>query len=250
MSAALQQSETAHGAPSYNGPAAEKIGDAIENVRYAISRDETRYNLNRVHLEGRWAYATDGHRLAACRFADDDAPGLEAPLQAVAAGAMKGKRDDRSMVLQPATADFPNVRQVIPRAPLRIAEAVAVGAMVDVLAMREKVAGKGDRSFPVTLESDAAGLWIRWRQVRESGAELGASVRLGDAPAGLPPLRIAFNGRYLREAAESLGFRSVREASGFMGELGVYVVADAPADKPVVLGHPDGRFAVVMPMRI
>jgi DNA polymerase III sliding clamp (beta) subunit (PCNA family) len=248
MSAAIQNSETAQGAPIYQGPAAEKIGEAIENVRYAISRDETRYNLNIVHLEGRWAYATDGHRLAACRFAADDAEGLEKPLQAVATGELRGKRDGRSMVLRPATCDFPNVRAVIPKAPRSIAESVQVASFADVLAMRQAVAEKADRSYVVTLESDAGGLFLRWRVVRDAGAELGAALRIGDAPSGLAPFRIGFNGAYLREAAESFSLWNTKRE--LRGEFGIYVVADAPADKPVLLGHPDGKFAVVMPMRL
>lgn len=250
MSAAIQHSETAQGAPIYQGPKAEAIAAAIENVRYAISRDETRYNLCIVQLEGRWAYATDGHRLAACRIAGEDELPLEAPLQAVAVGSVKGKRDVRSLITGAARVDYPNVRQVIPKAARVVGPEIPCEPLAEFLAMRIACGEKAERCPIVTIEADDAGLWCRWTVKRDLGAEAVGCLRLGDTVPEFA-FRAAFNAHYLADAVAQCGFDS--RTRGLDGEFALSVSPDSPADKPAMLAAVGGfadRFAVVMPCRL
>ncbi len=249
--------------PKPEGPAglelpADVLAQMIERTAYAISADETRYNLGGVYLEMLdnatiRMVATDGHRLALV----DHHVGGDAKLEkgvlipkkgllelrrllgeeggACQLGFTKGsaifKREGVVMVMRLLDGQFPDYRQVVPK---ESEKSVTVGrtALADTLRRVSLIAS--DKTFGVRIELGEGKVAISSQNpdLGEAQEDLLAEVK-GSG------LKIGFNARYLIEALGVLACDQVRLE--LADELSPGVL------KPV---GEEGYLAVVMPMRI
>lgn len=220
---------------------------AYAAVRDAVSREETRYVLNGVRVDGDTWVSTDGHRLHA-------APGPAignvilpraalAALDAVVSGgrAFVGVTDSHvhatsdagSVVARLVEGRFPDWRQVVPSAPPTWTVRVVADDLLAALARVQLATGS---SGMVRLDATGGALAL---SAETPGGAARDEVEAKDATgAG----RIAVRGEYLRDAVRAVG--------------GVHVVIKATDELSPLLIHADGmhqdhaKRAVVMPMRM
>ena len=243
----------------------EKLLALIDRTSFAVSSDETRYNLNGVFFEPAAGVirmvATDGHRLA---LAEDSVEGdfklkkgvilprkglheLKKLLsEAAEAGEEAPKADlgfvessaifrrpDVVLVMRLIEGTFPDYRQVIPKTGEK---ALTLGRERFLSTLRRISLLSSDKSHAVKLELDKGTLRV-----------LSQNPDLGEAKEEVPveyqgePLKIGFNARYLMDVLQVL--RSDEVALELADDLSPGVL------RPV--GAKDGNYtAVIMPMRI
>ena len=184
-------------------------------VKRAASSDETRWNLNAP-----WASttgevcATDGHRL---HYAPTGAPVTTGEGWAPIGETMR--ESDR----------FPDVRQIMPAEQL--AHTFRVDGKALVMAL-EGVSKPMGRDIPeVSLSVSGGFLTLRARN-----PDVGESWRVVPIINDLIETRIGVNARYLIDA--------LRGARG--GDVTIQIDGELA---PLTVTHPDGRRAVIMPMR-
>jgi len=237
------------------------LANMIERTMYAASVDETRYNLNGVHLEvlpdsGKIRMvATDGHRLAlADRALAEDATGLTSGVIIPRKGLAELKRlvdeDDAdeidlafegnsglarkghvTLVMRLIEGEFPNYRQVIPK---EVARQIVLSSDRLIHALRRAALLSSERSRAVKLEL-AEGQLV----VSSNNPDLGDSREELDIDYAGEAITVGFNARYLLDALTSLHSKEVR--FGLQDDL-------SPAQ--VVPTDEEDTLAVVMPMRI
>jgi DNA polymerase III subunit beta len=239
--------------------------DMIERTFFAISTDETRYNLNGVYFEpsdeALRLVATDGHRLSLVERAMGATFGLKRgvilprkglqELRRLLAEAAEGG-DDRpetklgfvensAIVRRPGVilsmrlieGLFPDYRQVIPKAGEKL---VKLGRSRFLETLRRVSLLSTDKAHAVKLELAKGSLRV-----------LSQNPDLGEAKEEVPieyegePLRIGFNARYLIDVLGVLRSQDVQLELADDLSPGVLRGADE-ADA--------GYTAVVMPMRI
>jgi DNA polymerase III subunit beta len=239
--------------------------DMIERTFFAISTDETRYNLNGVYFEpsdeALRLVATDGHRLSLVERAMGATFGLKRgvilprkglqELRRLLAEAAEGG-DDRpetklgfvensAIVRRPGVilsmrlieGLFPDYRQVIPKAGEKL---VKLGRSRLLETLRRVSLLSTDKAHAVKLELAKGSLRV-----------LSQNPDLGEAKEEVPidyegePLRIGFNARYLIDVLGVLRSQDVQLELADDLSPGVLRGADE-ADA--------GYTAVVMPMRI
>ncbi len=237
---------------------ADVLAQMIERTAFAISTDETRYNLGGVYLEqvekgSIRMVATDGHRLSCVDKPVGGTAKLEKGVLIPKKGLMelrrllgedgggchlgftKGsaifKRDGVVMVMRLLDGQFPDYRQVIPK---ESEKSVTVGrtALMDTLRRVSLIAS--DKTFGVRIDLGDGHVTLTSQNpdLGEAQEELAAEVK-GTG------LKIGFNARYLIEALSVLSCDKVRLE--LADELSPGVV------RPV---GEEGYLAVVMPMRI
>lgn len=209
------------------------------------SKEETRYYLNGICLRRGVAYATDGHRLAAARFCDEDAlPDAIVPSEAVKLllklpPATSISVNDRVMVYRAPGAkitlklidgSYPDIKRVIPD------RAKAIPLQVNRLELRRvarRVAAIGRyRRFPAVGLAFADGRMA----VAGSGPEGEQGMDyVGIVGAGSGS--IAFNGQYLDDALGAMKAETLTLH---------YVDKNSPI---IVDGEDDRAFIVMMPLR-
>jgi DNA polymerase-3 subunit beta len=237
------------------------LSTMIERTMYASSVDETRYNLNGVHLEvlpdsGKIRMvATDGHRLARVdrtlatdpsalasgviiprkglaelkRLVDeDDADEVELAFEGNSGLARKG---DVTLVMRLIEGEFPNYSQVVPK---QVSRRVTIPTDDLGHALRRVALLSSERSRAVKLE-----LGDRKLSISSSNPDLGEASEELDIDFDGEPLAIGFNARYLLDVISAL--RSKELTIGFQDDL-------SPAE--VVPTDDEDTLAVVMPMRI
>lgn len=237
------------------------LSTMIERTMYASSVDETRYNLNGVHLEvladsGKIRMvATDGHRLARVdrtlaadtsglasgviiprkglaelkRLVDeDDADEVELAFEGNSGLATKG---DVTLVMRLIEGEFPNYTQVVPKQVTR-----RVTIPTDDLghALRRVALLSSERSRAVKLDLAAGKL-----SISSNNPDLGDALEELDVDFDGEALVIGFNARYLLDVIGALRAKEV--TLGFQDDL-------SPAE--VVPTDDEDTLAVVMPMRI
>ncbi|HUB05622.1 MAG TPA: DNA polymerase III subunit beta [Myxococcales bacterium] len=238
--------------------AADVLAQMIERTAFAISTDETRYNLGGVYLEqadkgALRMVATDGHRLSLVdRQVSGSAKldkGVLIPKKgllelrrllgedggACQLGFTKGsavfKRDGVVMIMRLLDGQFPDYRQVVPK---ESEKSVTVGrsALSDTLKRISLIASDKTSGIRLDLASDHVSISSQNPDLGEAQEDLPAKV-VGEG------LKIGFNARYLIEALAVLACDEVRlELSD---ELSPGVLRG--------IGE-EGYLAVVMPMRI
>jgi len=239
--------------------------DMIERTFFAVSTDETRYNLNGVFFEpgqgGLRLVATDGHRLSLAEKPVEATFGLKRGVilpkkglselkKLLAEVAESGeekpqarlgflensaifKRPDVVLVMRLIEGLFPDYKQVIPKAGEKLVK-LSRSRFSDTL--RRISLLSSDKAHAVKLDLSAGTLRV-----------LSQNPDLGEAKEDVPvdyqgePLKIGFNARYLTEVLAVLQSADV-----------VLELAD-DLSPGVVRGAEDkdqGFTAVVMPMRI
>jgi DNA polymerase-3 subunit beta len=239
--------------------------EMIERTAFAVSTDETRYNLNGVFFEPAAGairlVATDGHRLSLSEKALAGDFGLKRGVilprkglqelrkllgEAVESGEEKPeaklgfvensaifRRPGVVLVMRLIEGAFPDYRQVVPKAGEKV---VSVGRQRLLDTLRRVSLLSTDKAHAVKLELGEGTLRV-----------LSQNPDLGDAREEVPvkyagePLRIGFNARYLMDVlqvvrSEDVGLELADDLSP--GVLRGATDADA------------GFTAVVMPMRI
>jgi DNA polymerase-3 subunit beta len=237
------------------------LSTMIERTMYASSVDETRYNLNGVHLEvlpdsGKIRMvATDGHRLARVdrtlatdpsalasgviiprkglaelkRLVDeDDADEVELAFEGNSGLARKG---DVTLVMRLIEGEFPNYSQVVPK---QVSRRVTIPTDDLGHALRRVALLSSERSRAIKLE-----LGDRKLSISSSNPDLGEAREELDIDFDGEALSIGFNARYLLDVIGAL--RAKELTIGFQDDL-------SPAE--VVPTDDEDTLAVVMPMRI
>lgn len=237
---------------------ADLLSLMIERTAFAISTDETRYNLGGVFLErtdedSLRMVATDGHRLS---LIDRPVAGTAAIERGVLIpkkglqelrrllseeggecelGFTKGsavfKRDGLVMVMRLLEGQFPDYRQVIPRESAKV---VRLGRTLFIDALRRVSLVASDKTNGVRLEISPGKLILG-----SQNPDLGEAQEEIEAEVTGEDLKIGFNARYLIDALSVLSSDEVRLE--LADELSPGVL------RPV---GEEGGLAVVMPMRI
>ena len=239
--------------------------EMIERTAFAVSTDETRYNLNGVFFEPVPGtvrmVATDGHRLSLCEknLAGDfglkrgiilPRKGLQELRKLVGEAVESGEEKPEAklgfvessaifrrpgvvLVMRLIEGMFPDYRQVIPKAGEKV---VSVGRQRLLDALRRVSLLSSDKAHAVKLELGPGVLRV-----------LSQNPDLGDAREEVPvtyagePLKIGFNARYLMDILQVV--RSDDVSLEMADDLSPGVVRCA-TEKDA------GFTAVVMPMRI
>jgi DNA polymerase III subunit beta len=239
--------------------------EMIDRTFFAVSTDETRYNLNGVYFEPNpdtlRLVATDGHRLALAEGSFPGSFGLKRgvilpkkglnELKKLLAEAIESgeevpeaklgflessaifRRPGVVLVMRLIEGLFPDYKQVIPKAGEKLVR-IGRGRLADTLHRVSLLST--DKAYAVKLELSKGQLRI-----------LSQNPDLGDAKEDLPvdydgePLKIGFNARYLTEVLAVI--KSTDVVFELADDLSPGVLRGADeADK--------GYTAVVMPMRI
>ena len=239
--------------------------DMIERTQFAVSSDETRYNLNGVFFEpspeGLRMVATDGHRLSLVeRKLEGDfglkrgvilpRKGLQELRKLLSEAAESGEEkpeaklgfvENNAIFRRPGVVlamrliegMFPDYRQVIPKQGEKIVK-LGRGRFAETL--RRISLLSSDKAHAVKLELAKGALKV-----------LSQNPDLGDAKEEVPveydgePLKIGFNARYLLDVLQVLASDDV--ALELADDLSPGVLRGAGDKDP-------GFTAVVMPMRI
>ncbi|MHB8416957.1 MAG: DNA polymerase III subunit beta [Myxococcales bacterium] len=237
---------------------ADVLAQMIERTAFAISTDETRYNLGGVFLEqpspgSVRMVATDGHRLSLIdrpvggdgkldkgilipkkgllelrRLLGEEGGGCQLSFTK---GSAVFRRDGVVMVMRLLDGQFPDYRQVVPK---ESDKSVTVGrsALADTLKRISIIASDKTSGVRVELGENHVTVSSQNPDLGEAQEDLPAKV-VGSG------LRIGFNARYLIEALAVLACDEVRlELSD---ELSPGVLRGVGEE---------GSLAVVMPMRI
>ena len=205
--------------------------DMINKTIYAVSHDETRYNLSGVCFDTIEApkgkkkiselkmVATDGHRLAVITRPVEDYPEVERVIVPrkgllelrklldleqegeigfdIKDGFLVVEAKDAKMSVRLIDGEFPDYNQVVPQKKGTIAQ-VSAGAFA--AALRRAVLMVSDKNKCVRLDFSEGSLAIQ-----SSSPELGDSKEELPLEYGGKPLTIGFNARYLLEFASSIG---------------------------------------------
>jgi DNA polymerase-3 subunit beta len=237
------------------------VASLIERTMYAASLDETRYNLNGVYFELAdenskiRMVATDGHRLALIdrqlpapapdlasgvilprkglaelkRLVDeDDADEIELGIEGNSALARKG---DVTLTMRLIEGEFPNYRQVLPKASSR---RVTIAADSLAAALRRVALLSVERSKAVRVELVPGHL-----RLSATNPDLGEASEELDIDYQGEAITVGFNARYLLDSLAA--FRTKEVELGLEDELSPAVLR--PTEDPETL-------AVVMPMRL
>jgi DNA polymerase III subunit beta len=239
--------------------AADLLAEMIERTSFAISLDETRYNLGGIYLEqpegtNLKMVATDGHRLALIErelagnlhltqgvivprkgllelrrlLAEEEGGACHLGFTK---GSMVFRRDGVQMVMRLLDGQFPDYRQVIPKEGSRV---VKMNRQKLLESLKRVSLLSTDKSYGVRLElaPDKVTLSSQNPDLGEAQEEVDAAVTGGD-------LKIGFNARYLLDVLSVLSCDEIQ--LGLSDELSPGVI------RPV---GEAGYLAVVMPMRI
>ncbi len=242
--------------------AASMLG-LIERTSFAVSSDETRYNLNGVFFETQEGklklVATDGHRLS---LAEADSPGdfklkkgvilpkkglfeLKKLLsEAVEGGQEKPsaelgfvessaivRRAGVTLVMRLIEGMFPDYRQVIPKGGEKV---LTLGRVRLLETLRRVSLIASDKSHAVKLELGKGNL-----RVISQNPDLGEAKEDVTVEYQGEPLKIGFNARYLIDVLQVLGCDDV-----------AFELADDLSPGVLRPAGEEGYTAVIMPMRI
>ena len=242
--------------------AASMLG-LIERTAFAVSSDETRYNLNGVFFEPQGGkvrlVATDGHRLS---LAEADSPGdfklkkgVILPkkglfeLKKLLAEAVEGgqekpsadlgfvesaavvRRSGVTLVMRLIEGTFPDYKQVIPKAGEKV---LKVGRARFLETLRRISLLASDKSHAVKLELGKGSLRVVSQDPEAGEAKEDVTVEYQGEP-----LKIGFNARYLIDVLQVLAAEDV-----------AFELADDLSPGVLRPAGEEGFTAVIMPMRI
>lgn len=247
--------------PEYRIPASELL-DMVNSTLYAVSLDETRFNLNGVCFsslknknETRLKMvATDGHRLA---LVERPTAGFEFAEEAIVP--RKGLSEIRKLLddcndtevgidmrdgfllldtastrvsMRLIDGEFPDYKQVLPKGEGVIAT-VSSGEIAQ--ALKRVALMVTDKGKCVKLDYSPGAL-----RISSSSSELGEAVEELEIDYAGEPLSIGFNARYIMDFAVSLGEdkRMCMELHGALGPGKFFAEGD------------ESYIGIVMPMRL
>ncbi len=193
----------------------ETLNELIEHTLFAVSADETRVNLNGVHVECVDAHrlrvvATDGHRLAMITRAVDHAElakpltiprkaivelrkvlesGDEAVELSIDGGVAHARRGRVEMSMRLIEGEFPDYHQVIPPKSDRIA---SVPSEQLLAALRRVSLVSSERTRGIKLQLDAQRL-----ELSAINPDIGEAAEEVEVEYDGEPVSIGFNARYL-----------------------------------------------------
>jgi DNA polymerase III subunit beta len=234
------------------------LTEMIEYTVFAVSADETRVNLNGIHLEGVTdgrlrLVATDGHRLAMITRPVDHAAlskpvtiprkavmelrkvlesGDEAVELSVQGGVAHASRGRVQMSMRLIEGDFPDYNQVVPEKSERIASVDAANLLA---ALRRVSVVSSERTRGVKLQLDAHRL-----ELSTINPDVGEAAEEIDVEYDGDPVSIGFNSRYLMDVLGVLP-TDKRVEIGLNDEVSPGVIRTA--------GDADYCY-IVMPMRL
>ena len=240
-----------------------ELRDLIELVEYAASTDETRYNLNGVHLEtdsdGTMAVPTDGHRLAAAHCKGLDLPLPEGGIIIPTAGIKALKKTlhrkqelmasgdvaitSKSLTLvchgRPTAEvelefDYPTWRNIVPPltdCPHRIT--LKGGNTEHIAEAAEEMAAVGINPM-VRVKMTSVEISMKKKCAIPGGNVTGAATFKINGDANT---EFGVNGHYLAEALRNLH-----------GDISLHVGLDDL--RPIKLTDAHGSVAVIMPVRL
>lgn len=250
--------------PSFDGVEmfpleSEILRDMIEKTLYAVSTDETRYNLTGVYCEpvpdgaGLRMVATDGHRLSLVERPMKQAPALEGGVIIPRKGLIEVKKllEDKdgearlgyvdssavfekggvTLTMRLVDGRFPDYQQVIPSALNRD---VVLDRQQFHDALRRTSLLSTDKAQGVKFELEANRL-----QVSANNPDLGEAREEIEVGFDGEPLTIGFNFRYLLDVL------------GVLDEPEIVLSLSDELSPGVITGRgSEGYKAVIMPMRI
>jgi DNA polymerase-3 subunit beta len=237
---------------------AELLTEMIEHTLFAVSADETRVNLNGIHVEqtpdGRLRMvATDGHRLAMITRAVERVvlpkpvtlprkavvelrkvlEGGDEPIEiSVQGGAAHATRGHVQMAMRLVEGEFPDYNQVIPSKSERHAT-VDAAALHAALRRVSVVSSERTRGVKLHIEGQRLELTTINPDVGEAAEEI--DIEYEGEPVG-----VGFNGRYLVDVLTVLP-SDKRIEIGLNDEVSPGVLR--------AVGDPDYCY-IVMPMRL
>jgi len=238
--------------------AAAELKALIENTRFAVSTEETRYYLNGIylhHADGHVlrAVSTDGHRLARSQMdlpaGAETMPSVIIPRKAV--GEMSklidefegdvriGLTDTRARLsfgsIQLSTklidGTFPDYQRVIPTENANIMQ-VPVGAFKEAVDRVSTISAEKSRSVKLAISASVLVLSASSPDAASATETLEVQYEGGE-------IEIGFNARYLMDIANQVE-----------GEVMEFALSDASA--PTLIRSPgdDANLFVLMPMRV
>ena len=238
--------------------AAAELKSLIENTRFAVSTEETRYYLNGIYLhlaEGQMlrAVSTDGHRLARSQMDMPQnaelMPSVIVPRKAVGEmsklideyeGDIKiGLTDSRArfsfgtvdVTTKLIDGTFPDYQRVIPTENNHILQ-VAVAGFKDSVDRVSTVSSEKTRSVKMKLSPSTLTL-------SATSADAASATESLEVSYDGAEIEIGFNARYLLDIANQID-----------GDMMEFALSDASA--PTVIRAPgdDANLFVLMPMRV
>ncbi|MEO8603278.1 MAG: DNA polymerase III subunit beta [bacterium] len=236
----------------------ETLTEMIEHTLFAVSADETRVNLNGIHLEqtpdGRLRMvATDGHRLAMITRPVDHLAlptpvtlprkavvelrkvlesGEEPVELSVQGGAAHAARGRVQMSMRLVEGEFPDYNQVIPAKSERHA---TIDALALHAALRRVSVVSSERTRGIKMHIDSQRL-----ELTTINPDVGEAAEEIDIEYEGEPVGVGFNGRYLLDVLGVLP-SDKRIEIGLNDEVSPGVLR--------AVGDPDYCY-IVMPMRL
>ncbi|MFP3870050.1 MAG: DNA polymerase III subunit beta [Syntrophobacteria bacterium] len=238
------------------------LKEMIDKTIYAVSTEETRYNLSGIYFEkietedppGLKLVATDGHRLSVIhrelpevtRFGFDKGAiiprkGLQELSRLLEEGGQAQiafqentaifKKDESTLIMRLIDGDFPDYNTVIPKECSRTAE-VERSRFIEVLRRMSIISADRYRGIRCKLAPDRMEIISNNPEIGDAREEISVKYQ-GEE------MSIAFNPRYFMEAlavmkSESVTLSMIDESSAC-----------------IISGEQDqGFFAVIMPMRL
>lgn len=239
--------------------AAGTLREMIDRTLFAVSSDETRYNLSGVYVEAADGgvlrfVATDGHRLALVDRALAEVKlgrGVIMPRKGLVevrklldetgeaeVTLLIGEKDVQittphvAFFMRLVEGEFPDYRQVIPSAP-RVKALVNRDDLVAALRRTSLLASERSNGVKVKLEKGSM-------ELSASNPELGEASEDIEASYAGESIAVGFNGRYLLEALN-------QHAAGDTVELGL----TDEVGPGLLKGSQDPNYTyVIMPMRL
>jgi len=236
----------------------DTLNEMIEYTIFAVSADETRVNLNGIHVERDGTerlrmVATDGHRLAMVTRAIEQVA-LPRPLTiprkavmelrkilesgdevvefSVDGGVAHARRGRVAMSMRLIEGEFPDYHQVVPARSERIASVDAASLFA---ALRRVSIVSSERSRGVKLQLDGQKL-----ELTTINPDVGEAAEELDVEYDGEPVSIGFNARYLLDVLSVLPSEK-RIEMGFNDEVSPGLIRSA--------GDADYCY-IVMPMRL
>ena len=237
------------------------LGDMIAKTIFAVSTDETRFNLNGIYVErggkGLRLVATDGHRLSLVEREVDNieqfnlAKGVIVPRKGFAelrkyldGGQIEigfsgsnciVRKEGLVITMRLIDGEFPDYKVVIPKGSEKKVFVDRV-AFTDALRRVSLLSPEKFKGVKLSVGSGAL-------RVSSSNPELGDANEEIDAEYGGSALDIGFNARYILEVMGEIGTEKVFVGLNDEVSQGVF--------SPVAEGGQDATYVnVVMPMRI
>lgn len=246
--------------PYHFNLAAKDLARLMNDVRYAMSTEETRYYLNGAYLhahrngagvEGIAFCATDGHRLSISHMPMNGVsgfPGIIVPRKTmlVLLKLCEGARDvtvaysqmkisvdygDTRLISKLIDGTYPDYERVIPRGE----NAIASIGRADLMATVDRVSTVSkEKGRAMKLEFGAGRLVVAMND-----PDSGSAVEDMDITYEATPTSIGFNARYIADVLNSFDAKSLD-----------FAITDPGSPVRIFVNGDPNRLSVLMPMRV